>query len=55
MSMFEKIERDDKVVYYLVLEGVDILYILLEDGKVLIEGVLLMKVLKFFVFCDFDF
>lgn len=53
-STFEKIERDDKVVYHLVLEGVDISYTLLEDGKVLIEGASLTKVLKPPASRDFD-
>lgn len=53
-STFEKFERDDKVVYHLVLEGVDISYTLLEDGKVLIEGASLTKVLKPPASRDFD-
>lgn len=50
----EKIERDDKVVYHLVLEGLDVSYTLLEDGKVLVEGAALTKALKPAASRDFD-
>lgn len=51
---YEKIERDDKVVYHLVLEGVDVSYTLLEDGRVLVEGASLTKALKPAASRDFD-
>lgn len=53
-SQDEKVERDDKVVYHLVLEGVDVAYTLLEDGKVVVEGAALTKALKPAASRDFD-
>lgn len=49
-----QVERDDKVVYHLVLEGVDVSYTLLEDGKVVVEGAALTKALKPAASRDFD-
>ena len=51
---YQETERDDKVVYHLVLEGVDISYTLLEDGKVVVEGASLTKALKPPASRDFD-
>lgn len=51
---YQKVERDDKVVYHLVLEGVDVSYTLLEDGTVVVEGASLTKALKPPASRDFD-
>jgi hypothetical protein len=51
---YQKVERDDKVVYHLVLEGVDVSYTLLEDGTVVVEGASLTEALKPPASCDFD-
>jgi len=50
----ESIERDDKVVYHLVLEGLDVSYTLLQDGKVVVEGAALTKASKPAASRDFD-
>jgi len=53
-SYDQSIERDDKVVYHLVLEGLDVSYSLLEDGKVVVEGAALTKALKPAASRDYD-
>lgn len=49
-----KVQNNDKVVYHLVLEGIDVAYTLIGDNKVLVEGAALTKVLKPVASHDFD-
>ena len=46
--------KDDKVVYHLVLEGIDVAYTLIGQDKVLVEGAAMTKVLKPPATKDFD-
>lgn len=49
-----KVQNDGKIVYHLVLEGIDVAYTLIGDNKVLVEGAALTKVLKPVASLDFD-